>query len=82
MARFGSGQGTGSFVLHAAGLLGGKRATTNWGSLQRLRDLGDVLVEEARYTRGGGIWCSSVSAFTAAQKPSRAGQVRFEPVVS
>lgn len=50
---------TGSFILHAAGLLSGKRATTHWGSLQRLRDLGDVEVVEERFVRDGAIWSSA-----------------------
>lgn len=56
---------TGAFVLHAAGLLSGKRATTHWGSLQRLRDLPDVEVVEERYVKDGNIWTSAgVSAGT------------------
>ncbi len=50
---------TGSFILHAAGLLSGKMATTHWGSLKRLRNLGDVQVVEQRFVRDGTIWTSA-----------------------
>ncbi len=50
---------TGAFVLQAAGLLAGKKATTHWGSLDRLRALGDVEVAEQRFVRDGQIWTSA-----------------------
>jgi transcriptional regulator GlxA family with amidase domain len=50
---------TGSFLLHRAGLLAGRRATTHWGSLGRLRELGDVDVREERFTRDGAVWTAA-----------------------
>jgi transcriptional regulator GlxA family with amidase domain len=50
---------TGSFILQAAGLLEGKRATTHWGSLDRLRAFGDVTVEEKRFVRDGHVWTAA-----------------------
>ncbi len=50
---------TGTFVLHRAGLLSNKRATTHWASLEKLRALGDVDVVEDRIVRDGNIWTSA-----------------------
>ena len=56
---------TGAFVMHAAGLLSGKKATTHWGSLERLRAVGDVHVVEQRFVQDGNVWSSAgVSAGT------------------
>jgi transcriptional regulator GlxA family with amidase domain len=50
---------TGSFILQAAGLLDGKRATTHWASLDRLRAFADVTVDEKRFVRDGHIWTAA-----------------------
>jgi transcriptional regulator GlxA family with amidase domain len=50
---------TGAFVLHRAGLLSNRRATTHWSSLEKLRALGDVDVVEDRIVRDGNIWTSA-----------------------
>ncbi len=46
---------TGSLVLHAAGLLSGKRATTYWGSIEWLKSLGDVEVVTERFVHDGNV---------------------------
>ena len=50
---------TGAFILHAAGLLSGRKATTHWGSLGRLRELGDVELVEERFVQDGKVWSSA-----------------------
>ncbi len=50
---------SGAFVLHAAGLLAGRQATTHWALLPQLRELGDVQVLEHRHVRDGQVWTSA-----------------------
>jgi transcriptional regulator GlxA family with amidase domain len=50
---------TGSFILQAAGLLEGKKATTHWASLGRLREFSAVTVDEKRFVRDGHIWTAA-----------------------
>lgn len=47
---------TGALVLHAAGFLKGKRATTHWSALDALRALGDVtVVDDQRWVHEGNV---------------------------
>lgn len=50
---------TGAFILQAAGLLKGKKATTHWRSLDRLREFQEVSVIEERFVRDGNIWTAA-----------------------
>jgi len=53
---------TGSLILAAAGLLKGKRATSHWLALERLRELGAVPSEERVVYDGKLVTAAGVSA--------------------
>jgi transcriptional regulator GlxA family with amidase domain len=50
---------TGSLILHSAGLLKGKKATTHFSMLDNLRNLAEVEVIEKRFVKDGKIWTSA-----------------------
>lgn len=50
---------TGAFILHAAGLLDGREATTHWKFVDALARLSKVSVRNDRWVRDGPIWTSA-----------------------
>jgi transcriptional regulator GlxA family with amidase domain len=60
-ARRVAGVCTGAFLLGAAGLLDGRRATTHWASCARLAERypGTTVEPEPIFVRDGGVWTSA-----------------------
>lgn len=51
---------TGALLLHRAGYLDGKRATTHWGSIELLRGAGNVeVMDNVRFVRDGNVVTSA-----------------------
>ncbi|MBV6657505.1 MAG: DJ-1/PfpI family protein [Devosiaceae bacterium] len=50
---------TGSLMLHAAGLLDSRKATTNWKFLAHMAELDGVELVQDRYVHDGPIWTSA-----------------------
>ncbi|MDQ1533552.1 MAG: hypothetical protein QOF28_1313 [Actinomycetota bacterium] len=64
---------TGSMLLAAAGLLEGKKATTHWASLERLKEYGAIptserVVEQGKYVTAAGVSSGIDMALTLAAR--------------
>jgi putative intracellular protease/amidase len=79
---------TGSLILASAGLLDGKRATSNWQALDELRDLGAEVVDErvvfdGKYATSAGVTAGidmalSLAARIAGDQVAQAIQLGIE----
>ena len=49
----------GAFILQAAGVLKGRKATTHWKLLDALKAIEEVTVVEDRFVRDGNVWTSA-----------------------
>ncbi len=77
-ARFVTSVCTGAFVLGAAGLLRGKRATTHWAYHHLLADIGAIpvkarVVRDGNVFTGGGVTAGIDFAFTLAAEIAGTG---------
>jgi len=50
---------TGAFIMQAAGILKGRKATTHWKLLDALKAIEEVTVVEDRFVRDGNVWTSA-----------------------
>jgi len=58
--RFVTSVCTGSLLLHAAGVVAGRRITTHWAFIEELRGRGaEQVLEDARYVRDGNLVTSA-----------------------
>jgi cyclohexyl-isocyanide hydratase len=80
-ARYVTSVCTGAFILGAAGILKGKRATTHWAYHEALKDVGAIpvkarVVRDGNIMTGGGVTAGLDFAFTLAAEIAGADVAR------